>query len=260
MAKKADPLVEQVLATLHSRKQVGDGYPLPLQQWLEAAGAPLSGSDLTSLLRERALTSRILLAVKGNLLSPVALAEDGELLAGSPLLLDFLLRITVSAERQGVSVADLKKPLERRLKSLFEAALRDRIAHGTLPPAIGCLKIKGQPHLFFWADIRPEASSQPELEGFASAFEEAFDRLDRQTGSHNFVSLVDLRKALPCSRGEFDRELQRFRQQGLVSLSATEGRHGIGDEERQAAILEEGTMLLFVSRNQTIPVIWGKQP
>src|SRR5262245_52310316 len=152
MAKKANPLAEQVLITLHARKQAA-GYPLSLQQLLEAAGIATTGPELTALLRVRALTSKLLLAVKGNLLSPVALAEDAELLAGSSLLLEFLVRIAVSAERQAVAVADLKKPLDRRLKTLFETALREKIRAGTLPESVGCLKIKGQPHLFLWADL-----------------------------------------------------------------------------------------------------------
>jgi hypothetical protein len=42
--------------------------------------------------------------------------------------------------------------------------------------------------------------------------------------------------------------LQRLRRAGRYSLSAAEGRHGISAEERDAAIPEDGSLLLFVSR------------
>jgi hypothetical protein len=78
--------------------------------------------------------------------------------------------------------------------------------------------------------------------------EEAFERLDRQKGSHNLVSLVELRREVPVGRPAFDGELQRLRRAGRFSLSGAEGRHGISQEERDAGIPEDGALLLFVSR------------
>jgi hypothetical protein len=37
------------------------------------------------------------------------------------------------------------------------------------------------------------------------------------------------------------------RRQGRYSLSAAEGRHGISPEERDAGIIEDGSLLLFAS-------------
>jgi hypothetical protein len=84
---------------------------------------------------------------------------------------------------------------------------------------------------------------------FRAAFEEAFGRLDREGGGHNFVSLIALRQALPVARADFDRELRQLRQAGRYTLGAAEGRDGISPEERAAGITEEGSLLLFVSRN-----------
>jgi hypothetical protein len=39
-----------------------------------------------------------------------------------------------------------------------------------------------------------------------------------------------------------------LRHQGRYSLSAAEGRHGILPEEHDAGIIEDGSLLLFVSR------------
>src|SRR5258707_373111 len=72
-------------------------------------------------------------------------------------------------------------------------------------------------------------------------------RKDPQAGRHNFVSLLDLRAALPFGRELFDAELHKLRLGGKYSLSAAEGRLGLSPEEHAAGILEEGTLMLYVS-------------
>jgi hypothetical protein len=114
--------------------------------------------------------------------------------------------------------------------------------------------------LFFRKDLAATVALHGTEGDFADVFFQAFDSLDRQTGSRNFVSLVDLRTAIPGERDAFDRELQRLRRDGLVSLSAAEGRHGISDDERAAAIYEEGSCLLFVSRKQPPQASWIEVP
>jgi hypothetical protein len=97
-----------------------------------------------------------------------------------------------------------------------------------------------------------ETPAAPPLTGaFEPAFTQAFQRVDRLKGSHNFVSLVDLRRELPVSREAFDGGLRSLRRAGKYSLSAAEGRHGISPEERDAGIEEEGTLLLYVSQIAT---------
>jgi hypothetical protein len=83
---------------------------------------------------------------------------------------------------------------------------------------------------------------------FGQRFEEAFARLDRERGGHNLVSLVALRQALAEDRAGFDAGLRQLRREGRYSLSAAEGRHGISPEERDAGIVEDGSLLLFASR------------
>jgi hypothetical protein len=79
-------------------------------------------------------------------------------------------------------------------------------------------------------------------------FTAAFDRLDREAGAHNFVSLVELRRALPWDRPTFDAELRKLRLAGRYTLSAAEGRHGISAQEKAAGMVEDGALLLYVSR------------
>jgi hypothetical protein len=81
--------------------------------------------------------------------------------------------------------------------------------------------------------------------------EEAFGRIDRAKGSHNLVSLVELRREVPVDRLIFDGALEQLRRAGRFSLTGAEGRHGISPEEREAAIPEDGALLLFVSRRGT---------
>jgi hypothetical protein len=84
---------------------------------------------------------------------------------------------------------------------------------------------------------------------FERRFEDAFRRLDRDQGGHNFVSLAFLRPALAdVPRAAFDSELQALRVAGRYSLSGAEGRHGLTGEEQVAGIMENGTLLLYVSR------------
>jgi hypothetical protein len=164
-------------------------------------------------------------------------------------------------------MADLKKWLAPELQAPFAEAIRVRLATGTLPPRIGCLRIKKVPYLFrreavLWGRGTEEAAAEPEParptevvpvpqgppSDFAARFDEAFARLDRQRGGHNLVGLVLLRRELGLERSDFDSGLQELRRAGRYSLSSAEGRHGLSDDERAAGIVEEESLLLYVSR------------
>src|SRR5262249_3135353 len=138
-------------------------------------------------------------------------------------------------------------------------ALQRRIESRQLPPTVGCLIHQKKPVLFLLSDVvtapaaspvpvagpppiavsepKPAVPVRPALD-FARAFDEVFQQLDRQRGSHNFLSLLDLRRALPVDRQTFDTGLEELRQAGRYILSAAEGRHGLRPEEQEAAIRE----------------------
>jgi hypothetical protein len=171
------------------------------------------------------------------------------------------------------SIAELKRKLTTKLQAPFQEAVQRHIGQESLPEGVGWLLVRNTRKLFLLDDVHtgrgavspaPAAETIPPIpslppappvppplpEGFdfARAFEEAFRRLDRHAGGHNFVNLAALRPELPCDRAAFDGGLRDLRAAGRYTLSAAEGRHGLTDAERAAGILEDGTLLLYVSR------------
>jgi hypothetical protein len=249
---------EQLLRVLESQRSLGpDSYPSTVQRLFELAapGAP-------EVLREKAIAAapfqdRVILAQTGKAAAPVALREDTDRLMASPQVWEFVLKAARTDKTTAFPVAALQKELATKLRKSF-AATADRIP----PPMVGWLLIKGKKQFFLLEDVQggrlpapgtrtveaKPVDGRPPLADFARAFQEGFDQLDRQHGAHNFVSLVELRRAIPCDRPTFDAELRKLRIAGRYTLSAAEGRHGITPEEQQAGIREEGSLLLFVSR------------
>ena len=262
-------LADRLLHTLEEcRQQGGSAYPTTLGTLLQQAEAVAGPTLVRKALALPALKDRLLLAVPKHPETPLAFLEDQERLLASPLLLQFLLRTLRTEASQGFTVNDLKKKLPALLQAPFTEALDGQLAAGkVLAEGVGWLLLKTSKVFFLLEDLhgpgRPtridsaaaEALSAPPVSSppvdFGSAFDEAFNRLDRAKGSHNFVSLVDLRQAVPADRAAFDSGLHRLRVAGRYTLSAAEGRHGISQEERDAGILEDGTLLLHVSRRSS---------
>jgi hypothetical protein len=271
----ANVLATKLVQTLQAQRSRGStAYPLTLQRLAELTDATASSKlVLAAVLPQRKAFSQHAVVARKDLQAPVALLEDLSQLATSRMLLEFLLEKTRTPTNQAASAAELKKKAARKLQKPFQEALDRQIAEGMLPPTVGWVLIKKARKLFLLTDLhtgRSELASgerkPPELRSpqgdhaprlpetrdgasdFARAFEEAFARLDRQAGLPNFVSLVDLRQALPWDRPTFDAELRKLRLAGRYGLSAAEGRHGITPEEQRAGIREEGALLLFVSR------------
>jgi hypothetical protein len=99
----------------------------------------------------------------------------------------------------------------------------------------------------------PSPSPSPPLsaEEFRGEFARAMKRVESRSSRPNFVSLVDLRKELPnISREDFDRHLYQLRRSGLYTTTGAEGRGGLKPEEREAGIVEDGVLQLFLSRRR----------
>jgi hypothetical protein len=258
---------------LRERKErADDGYPLTLGQ-LVAQVEPAAPPDLIrQALAEKDLKGKVLLALPNSPDSPLALTEDAEQLADWPPLLAAVVAAIRTEDNQAPPAAGLGKKLARPLQGTFAQTIRRHLQEHTLPPGVGLLRIKGKEHLFLLEDVssswptlaetprrevppparqpatEPEPAPAPEPIDFPRLFDEAFERLDRERGSHNLVSLVRLRQEVPVDRARFDAGLHDLRRAGRYTLSAAEGRHGLSPEEQAAGIREDGSLLLWVSR------------
>lgn len=271
--KPAEELSEKLVQVLHEQRERGDdAYPLPLDRLYELTATTTAAVRKQALGREP-FRSQAMLALPKRADSLVALVADRNRLLTSPRLLHGILEATRTADNQAVATADLVKKLPKTLQIEFRDLLHRQVHERGLPDGVGVLLSKKKPLLFLLADINAVSPSRtsplaplgkavggeesqdkvpppPSQIDFSTRFEEAFARLDRERGGHNHVSLVDLRRAVPVERAVFDAGLHLLRHAGRYTLSAAEGRHGLSDEERDAALYEDGNLLLFVSRRE----------
>jgi hypothetical protein len=259
--RAAGQLADKMLRVLEAQRILGPAsYPLTVQRLVELTDPHAPAALVKQALAKKTLQRQAILARAGSREAPVALVDDLDLLAACPLTLEFLLRAAATPASQAFTLAKLKEKATGKLKKPFQDAAGRRIADGTLPPTVGWVLSRGSKLLFLLNNLHtghppvpsarvPAAETNALPASFAEAFAAVFERLDRQQGGHNFVSLVELRRALPVPRAAFDAGLEQLRRQGRYALSAAEGRAGITPEERQAGIPEEGTLLLFASRN-----------
>lgn len=264
-----EKLAENLVRVLKAQRALGDSaYPLLLARLVELTEAEVSGSLAAKAVAQPAFKQAVVLGLKGKdaSKSPVALLEDQELLAESPLLLETALTEVRTDDSQIVTVANLKTKVTSALWPLVDHAIRRKVQMRSLPSTVGCLIQKKQPVLFLMNDVIAgrtgstsplppvdQLSGQVARDGpegdFARQFDEAFRRLEQQARSPNYVSLVQLRRALESyDRRTFDAELRKLREVRRYTLSAAEGRQGITPEEREAGVVEDGALLLYVSR------------
>jgi hypothetical protein len=270
MASKGDAaaeLAEVMIRHLETQRGLGaPSYPLSVGRLLELANRDAPAAQIDRAMRKRSFQKRVVIACAKNRQAPIALASDVDSLAGSRLLLEFMLQLLRTASNQAFSPAQLKAKTSGKLQPSFQTAILHQIEGGSLPPTVGWIAINRTKKLFLLADLHlgrpsvlPSKGSQglsigdglplaEQASHFAQAFDRAFDELDRRAGAHNFVSLVDLRAALPMPHEAFDRELQQLRLTSRYGLSSAEGRHGLRPGERDAAIIEDGILLLYISR------------
>jgi hypothetical protein len=269
-----DALGEDLLQALHAQRQAGgDAYPPTIARLVDLARPGADAKLIQGAFSRTAFNEKVTIALKkqnrrDRLESPIALAADRNMLAGSPVLLEVAVTLARSETTQLLTEKDLKTKIAAPLHASFAVALARRVATHSLPPTIGSLLQKKKPLFFLIADVRsglsvihatssgagvsPDATwrvteSDQAAPDFARAFDEAYERIERERG-HNFVSLVDLRRAIRSDRPTFDAGLQSLRRAGRYTLSAAEGRDGISPEENLAGIREDGSLLLYVSR------------
>jgi hypothetical protein len=272
-------LARRMVLVLESQRTLGaDAYPPTLRRLAALCDANPSDPRVAKAAAHKELTGRAVVAAKAKgkplLEAPVLLREDVDcnLAAALPALLRFALApvsttskgktIETTAftptEITGRLVADLQKPLLEALELGMERQ--------AFPTDVAWVLTKGKPYVFLVANVRPvaarpeagdsaparsaEASPPRPSRDFAGAFREAFAQLDRRNGSTNFVKLADMRGALDEHRREaFDAGLRALRLAGEFALDSHEGLHGsLSPEDREAGVLEAGSLLVYVSR------------
>lgn len=258
--KPEEVLAEELVKVLGAHRQLGArAYPTSLARLIEITRPGADNKLVDKAMKHAIFKDAVVLSmnIKKQPGAPVALAQDKGRLADSPQLLEMAMRQTRSETDQLLSPAKLKAKVDRQIQKAFEESIKRRASDGQLPPGIGRLMQKKKPLLFLIGDIvsgnaecsgREQAPQTRPATDFARAFDDAFQRLEKEGRSHNFVSLLDLRCALPFDSQAFNAGLHELRRAGRYTLSAAEGRHGISAEEQQAGIIEDGALLLYVSR------------
>jgi hypothetical protein len=250
-------LAEQMIAILEESRRRSDGaYPLALERLIGMVMPPPSAAVAKKAQKTPLFQQRMVLAAKKKPDAPVILVEDCGLQAGSRPVLEFVLRASRQMTAEAFAVTALAKKILPQLRPDFVEAVKQQLNGGSLPSTVGWIWSGKKQLIFLLSDLHGgtprvspgDAAALALPADLVAAIEAAFDRLNRQAGSHNFVNLVDLRKALPVARESLDGELRRLRLVGRYSLSAAEGRHGLRPEEQDAGILEDGTLLLYLSR------------
>ncbi len=204
-------LGQKMLFAVQTRPQTGaDSEPPTLEQLTEGASPEL----VRKALADKEVKKEVLIAIPGQLASPILRTADRDRWAASPAPLLRLLHLGRSPESQAFPLTDLSKQLDRSLRYVFETTLEKQLEANGLPAGVGCLKIRKTPYLFLLEELpnqlretEPAPSPAPPLpapaivaEDFDRRFTEAFDRLNQQRGGVNQVSLVDLRRELGVER------------------------------------------------------------
>jgi hypothetical protein len=146
-ASKPNPaaeLADRMIQVLEAQRRLGGGsYPVTLRRLAELTDPSAPASLVLKVAsQKKPFGQRVLVVKPKNPDSPCALAEDAELLAASPLLLEFVLGLVCSLQKPECEVPSLKVKLPQGLKEPFEAAVQRRIQEGTLPTTVDVVTSK----------------------------------------------------------------------------------------------------------------------
>lgn len=251
---------ERLLDLLRRWDRPGGAVPLVSATELEQV-AGLEPTTFKKAVKQPAFAAAVTpVKVKPNDVYLVLNADEFERFATGPLL----ARLLAGCERTDARAFPAKELIallsDKAQKQTVAGLLNRPDLAGELPPGVGCVRLSGGQNAFFRLEhlqtarpATPVAIPTPAAApaDFATAFDAAFERLNRERGSNNFVSLVDLRAALAhVGRAAFDAGLQQLRRDRRYVLASDERYDGITAEQQAAAIREEGEFLLHVSRSR----------
>src|SRR4051794_13438555 len=124
----------RLVEALRARRESGAGYPTTVRRLREQAEPEGSDEDALKALAAKPAAEQVVLAARKDPEAPVALAEDAELLAASPLLAEYALGKVCSAEKPLHPVAKVAGKVDRGLQGAFAAALEGQAAGNNPPP------------------------------------------------------------------------------------------------------------------------------
>src|SRR5262249_26293493 len=155
--------------------------------------------------------------------APVALVEDGELLAAGPLALEFVLSSLCTPTQPTCDLARLKRALPPKLRPAFETAFARRVESRDLPPGVSVLQEKKKKLLYLDRCPPPPAPEVSLADDLLRTL-----RARRRSGGDSYP--LTLARLVELSRPGADAKLVQealaipaFRQNVLIAL-AKEGK------------------------------------
>lgn len=271
--------LEHLESTLRSQKQIG-AYPHTVQRLLDLANMPVSlAKQLVGTVgRSSKASKHFLTSAKSNATEDsakaalVILPDDLDAVACSQELLLNCLTMATKPGTQLFTIAELAAALNAKFDAPFKKSWRTVLESEQLPRQVGVLRRRKLPYLFLINQIAAYSSiseparntgtnRQPPQErkqlgpsvvesGLVERLLSTFDRLDREAGGHNYVTLAALRNAFPdTARQELDGAVHSLRRTGRITLDSADGRHArLSEAEIAAGIVEDGQRLVYLAR------------
>jgi hypothetical protein len=170
-----------------------------------------------------------------------------------------------SNSNQLLALSDIAKCVQPTLRADFLASWKVGLESGSLPAGVGSLSVKSGSKsvrkLFLLSDVRPSvAGAQPAagqkpalVPGLQDRILAEFDRLNEAAGGRFYVSLFDLRNALPdMSKGDFETALNELRKAWVLTLNPAEGRHeAVPAHVLDAGVMDQSRLLVYVARRES---------
>jgi hypothetical protein len=266
LSRSLYPRLQEALLRLSTNESE---YPPTLERLFACAGEPLDDASLEAVAFSASLKRHVCISAKAArgkspdyfARSLAFLPGDTDKIGASAELLRSVLRLARSAKTNVFLITELVKLVPSFLRPSFGKALRSHVDTGEVPVGVGLVLRQKLPQFFLLEHavlgravqdgngVRHNGANV-QLAEFERDFQNAFERLDVQTGKHNYVLLHDLRRALPdIPRGEFDAHLNDLRRSKRFSLDSDDGRHvRLTPDQLEAGIREANSLLVYVAR------------
>jgi hypothetical protein len=162
MADHADRLLGgKLIQALHDNRGGGGPYPITLAELAAKADAQSTPQQIEKALSKKAMAAQVVRARKNDPASPIALREDTERLACSPLLLEYALGRVCSAAKPLHPASRLLSQVDKSLREAFGCALAAPLAENAAGESVGVQQVKGRRQFFLRAFPPPPPIKHP---------------------------------------------------------------------------------------------------